>query len=429
MRRRPGPPDGGYGWVVVTSAFLITGLSIGVLKNMGLFFLEIQNHFGVLTSTTSWVISLNIAVFHLGAPVASALSLRFSHRAVVMVAGLLSASGMVLASLDLSVHWLYLSIGALAGVGASFSWIPANILVNRYFLRLRPIAFAVASAGECVLVTIFSPFFQWLIDTYSWQGALLIIGGIQLNICVCGALMRPLQTVQNPVHDAKDGLDDKTLIVAPKKKVLFQCSLLRKPEFLMYILFAIFSVAGMFIPVLFLVPLANSLCIEEYWAASLLSVMAAADLMGRLMCGWLANMRLLRNLQLLTVVVALAGVVLLLMPISHDYWALLVFFSLYGFLFGGLVAIHITSIVDVVGIEGFDSGLGLFMLFRTVGSFVGPPAAGWLVDQTGDYGSAFYMSGLCLVASGVFVVLADRLVGKRKAPGGDAVEATADPED
>jgi len=60
------PPDGGYGWVVVTSAFFIMGLTAAVHKNFGLFFLEIQNHYSVLTSTTSWMTSTTIAVFHLG---------------------------------------------------------------------------------------------------------------------------------------------------------------------------------------------------------------------------------------------------------------------------------------------------------------------------------------------------------------------------
>lgn len=64
--RRAGPPDGGYGWVVVLSAFFIMGLTAAVLKNFGLFFLDIQSHFGVLTSTTSWVTSTTIAMFHLG---------------------------------------------------------------------------------------------------------------------------------------------------------------------------------------------------------------------------------------------------------------------------------------------------------------------------------------------------------------------------
>lgn len=261
-------------------------------------------------------------------------------------------------------------------MGISFSWIPANSMVSHYFDRWRPIAYAIASSGECVFAIMFGPFFQWLIETYSWQGALLIIGGLQLNLCVCGALMRPLETVQNPIQQTKEGVEADAAVPPPRRKSLFHFSLLRKPELLLYILFAIFAAAGFFIPPLFLVPFANSLGIDKYWPASILSVLAFADLAGRLICGWVANMRLLRNLQLLTMVVTLLGVVLLLLPIGHNYWSILVFSSLYGFLFGCVVAIHVTSIVDIVTLEAFDSGLGLFMLFRSIGGFIGPPAAG-----------------------------------------------------
>lgn len=41
--------------------------------------------------------------------------------------------------------------------------------------------------------------------------------------------------------------------------------------------------------------------------------------------------------------------------------------------------------------------------------------SGWLVDETNNYSSAFYLSGLCLVTSAVFVVGVDRLVQRRKA--------------
>lgn len=240
-------------------------------------------------------------------------------------------------------------------------------MVSHYFAHWRPIAYAIASSGECVFAIVFGPLFQWLIETYGWQGALLIIGGLQLNLCVCGALMRPLETTQ------REG--DAAAPPAQTKDV-FQCSLLRKPELSLYILFAIFAAAGFFIPPLFLVPFAHSLGVDRYWAASILSVVALTDLAGRLACGWVANMKLARNLQLLTTLVTLLGVVLLLLPISHDYRTVLVFASLYGFLFGCVVAIHVTTIVDVVRLEGFDSALGLFMMFRSVGGFVGLPAAG-----------------------------------------------------
>lgn len=43
--------------------------------------------------------------------------------------------------------------------------------------------------------------------------------------------------------------------------------------------------------------------------------------------------------------------------------------------------------------------------------------AGWLVDQTDDYSSAFYLSGVCIISSTVFVALVDRLVQRRNSVG------------
>lgn len=245
-------------------------------------------------------------------------------------------------------------------------------MVNHYFKHWRPIAFSISSSGECVFAVAFSPFFQWLIETYSWQGALLIIGGLQLNLLVCGALMKPLKP--KPFSQIPNLMVDPSSTKAP-----FQCSIIQRPELILYIAFAILAASGFFIPPLFLVPYANHIGIEQYWAAFLLSILSLADLLGRLACGWLANLRVLRNLQILTIVSILLGVVVLLLPLARAYYPIMVFTTLYGFLFGCVVAVHITSIVDIVGLAGFDSALGLFMLLRTSGAFIAPPAAGQCV--------------------------------------------------
>lgn len=50
---------------------------------------------------------------------------------------------------------------------------------------------------------------------------------------------------------------------------------------------------------------------------------------------------------------------------------------------------------------------------------------GWLVDLDKDFGACFYLSGLVLIISGVFVVLVDRLVERKKAsPSDTELEAT-----
>lgn len=51
---------------------------------------------------------------------------------------------------------------------------------------------------------------------------------------------------------------------------------------------------------------------------------------------------------------------------------------------------------------------------------------GWLVDWTHDFSASFYLSGLCLVLSAVFVVLVDRLVEKKKLKLPDPCTETTD---
>lgn len=69
-----------------------------------------------MTPTTTITTCLHTGYISvLTAPAASMLTLQFSQRAVIMAGGLLAASGMLLASLDLGLPWLYLSMGFLQG--------------------------------------------------------------------------------------------------------------------------------------------------------------------------------------------------------------------------------------------------------------------------------------------------------------------------
>ncbi|XP_077646487.1 monocarboxylate transporter 13 [Lonchura striata] len=411
------PPDGGYGWVVVLSAFMVMGLTVAVLKTFGLFFVEIQQHFDELASTTSWITSLTIAVFHLGAPVASSLCVQYTHRTVVITGGLLAFSGMALGFFGLNMVWMYATTGFLQGLGISFSWTPAISIVSHYFSKKRALANAIASAGECAFAFMFGPFFQWLISQYGWKGALLIIGGIQLNICVCGVLMRPLagscfpeashcETESPPGSSAyRRDKEDKPLIMHKT----FNWMLVRQPEFVLYAIFGILAAMSFFVPPLFLVPLSYSLGIDESWTASLLSILAMVDFGGRLLCGWYANLHVTKTIHLLAMAITLISTSLMLLPLANNYLSLAIFTGFYGFFFGTTVAIHITVLADVVGMPEFDSALGLFMLIRSTGGFVGPPLAGLIVDMAGDYRAGFYMAGAILVLSAGFLIILDRL--------------------
>lgn len=59
------------------------------------------------------------------------------------------------------------------------------------FTRRRALAVGLGFSSIGLSSFAFNPLFQLLVETYAWRGALLILGGLSLNIMVCGALIRP----------------------------------------------------------------------------------------------------------------------------------------------------------------------------------------------------------------------------------------------
>lgn len=60
----PGTPDGGYAWLIVLSCFLVFGLTFGVIKAFGVFYVEIHEYFGTTATETSWITSIAVATIH-----------------------------------------------------------------------------------------------------------------------------------------------------------------------------------------------------------------------------------------------------------------------------------------------------------------------------------------------------------------------------
>ncbi|XP_038649422.1 monocarboxylate transporter 12-like [Scyliorhinus canicula] len=364
--RSPKYTDGGYGWVILASCFVITGLSTSFVKSFGIFFRDIQEYFDELAFKVSWISSITVAVFHAGC------------------------------------------------LGNGFAWLPSVSLVTQYFRERRPLANAIASCGECVFTFIFTPFYQWLVDQMSWRQTMMIIAGIQLNLCVCGALMRPYQPQKKYLtftpSSASTSRKDLSRTSPDRKKNLahfFDLPLLKQPKFICMVFFGFFSAMGFFIPDMYLIPHAQNIGIEHFQAALLMSYWSAGDCIGRLSCGWLANFRLVKSIRLTAILITILSIALMLFPVAKSYTLLVIFSCICGFFFGTMLAIIVTVLTDVMGVEKLDNALGLIMFFRSIACLFGPPLAGLLVDTSGDYSSGFYVGGGGLFIAVCFLMLAD----------------------
>ncbi|XP_072246748.1 monocarboxylate transporter 12-B-like [Leuresthes tenuis] len=195
-RKAPGairPPEGGWGWMIVFGCFLSTICIRAVTRCVSMFFVEFQMRFEKDYSTTAWIHSLIDSTTMLCAPLGSYLGNRMSCRATVILGGLLSSAGLVLSSFASSLEFLYISLGVITGLGFALSYTPAIAMVGKYFVERKALAYGIALSGSGIGTFLLAPAVQMLIEHYSWRGALLILGGFVSNLCVCGALMRPLE--------------------------------------------------------------------------------------------------------------------------------------------------------------------------------------------------------------------------------------------
>lgn len=183
-------PDGGWGWVVVLSSFVISMIADGISFSFGLLYIEFLEEFQASKSTTAWIGSLFIAVPLLSGPVMSALVDRYGCRSMTILGGIISTIGFVLASVSTSLEMMMITFGVIAGLGLGLVYVTAVVSIAYWFEKKRNLATGLGACGTGVGTFIYAPMTQYFIEEYGWRGTILLLSGTLLNLCVCGCVMR-----------------------------------------------------------------------------------------------------------------------------------------------------------------------------------------------------------------------------------------------
>ncbi|KAH9504478.1 hypothetical protein Btru_062880 [Bulinus truncatus] len=193
----PTPPDGGWGWVIVGASVICNLIVDGIGYSFGVFLSEFVEAFKEPKSKVSLVGSLLCGTYLFAGPIVSAMTNKFGCRAVVIAGSLVATVGFILATFSTGVIMLIITYGIIGGFGLGMIYLPAIVSVGYYFEKKRAFATGLAVAGSGLGTFIFPPLSEILINSLTWRGGILIIAGIILHGCICGALMRPLK-VQKP---------------------------------------------------------------------------------------------------------------------------------------------------------------------------------------------------------------------------------------
>ncbi|KAM6924958.1 monocarboxylate transporter 1-like [Xenentodon cancila] len=403
------PPEGGWGWAVVAGAFICIGFSYAFPKSITVFFKEIEVIFNATPSQVSWISSIMLAVMYGGGPISSILVNKYGSRPIIIIGGCLAGSGLVAASFCNTVEQLYFFIGVVGGLGLAFNLNPALTMIGKYFYLRRPIANGIAMAGSPVFLSTLAPLNTWLYDEFGWRGSFLILGGLLLNCCVAGSLMRPIgPKLVKPAVEPDEG---QIAQAQPKKTALqtinnyIDLTLFKHRGFLLYLMGNIVMFFGLFSPLVFLSNYAKSKDISKEKAAFLLSILAFVDMFARPSMGLLANTKWVRpRVQYyFAASVLYNGVCHILAPFSVDYTGFVIYSIFFGFAFGWLSAVLFETLMDLVGTQKFSSAVGLVTIVECGPVLLGPPLTGSFYNFYNHYDYTYITCGIILVVSSIFL--------------------------
>uniref|UniRef100_A0A2M3Z1T1 Putative monocarboxylate transporter n=1 Tax=Anopheles braziliensis TaxID=58242 RepID=A0A2M3Z1T1_9DIPT len=202
------PPDGGWGWLVLAGSMLVNILVPGTIKSFGVLFVEFLEAFQASPSSAAWIPALCYFLYSSLGPLSSILSVKYSYRTVTIIGGTFAAVGMIITYWATSVSYLYVSYGVLVGTGAGLAFPPTVYIVTSYFVKLRGLANGLCISGSALGSIILPPVLRYLLVTFGYRGACLIMGGITLNVWVAAIFYEPVEKHMKRVRKAPPSDDE-----------------------------------------------------------------------------------------------------------------------------------------------------------------------------------------------------------------------------
>jgi predicted MFS family arabinose efflux permease len=254
--------------------------------------------------------------------------------------------------------------------------VPLVAAISGWFLNRRNTALGIAVSGIGAGTLTVAPVAALLIEHLGWRNAYIVMGVLAAaGLLACAYLAEPapveLETSRMPLSRA---------IRSPDFVVLYGSSIL-------------WSVATS-VPFVFLTPYAQGQGIRDVSAASLVGLIGFASTAGRLGLGTLADrMGIIRLFKLCILALGLSYAVWLR---AHSYASLAIFALAMGVSYGGAVTLTPAVLAELVGTDGLGVTLGVLYTSSAIGTLLGPPLCGAIVDHTGSYQ---YAIGFTLTAT------------------------------
>ncbi len=370
-----------YGWVIVAVGIVVTCVGFGAMMSLTVFLQPMSDAMGWSRTGIATAALLNFLAMGAGAFAWGALSDRFGTRVVVLSGGALLGFGLVTASRAETLGWFQILFGVIVGLAAGSLYAPMTATTTRWFTRNRTLAVALVSAGLSFGSTFMAPLARWLISTYDWRTAMLVIGDLVWLIVIPASLLVRNPPAASAAAVVAEAAEDPGLTVGQA---------LRTPQFAAIALTHFACCAAHSGPIFHMVSNAIDHGVSAMAAATVLSAAGVASFSGKIVCGLVADRAGAK--RTLVVGLAIQAVAISLYLFIGQLGGFYAVAALFGFAYGGVMPLYAVVVREYFGARIMGATFGAVSTVATLGMALGPVAGGWLYDGFGSYAWLFIAS-------------------------------------
>jgi predicted MFS family arabinose efflux permease len=391
--------------VVLISAMVVLGLSMGVRQTGGLFLEPMTRDLGISWTSFSLAIAVQNLLWGVMTPVMGVLADRYGAGRLLVLGGVLYAIGLLIMGLGMSEFSLHLGAGVFIGIGVSACGFPMvlSAVARAFSERRRSLALGVAATGGSVGQFLLLPFTQVTIGEIGWPSTLFVLAAL-------AALIVPLAAFLTGKPEARAGESAFGGIRA----AIGQAGRHRGYQ----LLTGGFFVCGFHVAFIatHLPSYINTLEFDPMVGATALGLIGFFNIIGGLLAGYLGG-RVRKKYLLSGIYLARAVVIAVFLVAPKSELSVWIFGASLGILWLATVPLTSGLVGDVFGARYMATLFGFVMFSHQIGAFLGAWLGGLSYDLTGSYTAVWVMAiVLGLLAAALHWPISDRPVAEIGVP-------------
>jgi len=414
-----------YGWVIVGLAIVGGTLVYGIRHSFSVFFPPILDEFGWSRGSTAIMLSLNVLIYGLMAPVAGSLADRWKPRRIMPIGVIILGLATAGCAFAHELWHFYLLFGILMPIGSAFSgWALFAPALANWFPKRRGLVTGLGQVGGGLSFT-YGMFAAFAISQLGWRPAYFVLAGtlvvLLLPLYLLFFYYRPenkgLKAYGADEPPAAKGLTTEVSVKNPVPGDWTLGQAMRTYQlWLLVFSFFLYWGVGSYLVLGHQVKFAEDMGYSSLFAASIFALFGIFMVAGQLsssISDWIGREK---TITLATALAIVALVALVSVRDASQPWLLYVYATCFGYGAGLYSPTIVAGMADLFHGRHFGAIAGLLLTGMGIGATIGPWLGGYIYDISGSYISAFVFCMVCFgVACLAFWIAAPRHAAKLRA--------------